>query len=327
MAAQAAERALFQAWKVAQSTSSAAAAEKASSPTQGSSADSDAAKNLTPSPGLDLRLDSGGQGKVQGCMPREVWQQGTSGATDWDFGLPHSVETPEYLAIICPPGHKKLIQDGVYINLASFIPKDPGEAQTSTMNWSFAEGAMKTTTVVRQVKDIDEWTDAFSRYAAIYCQAHPYRGTEMWRYLDVIRQAKRKWGGMGWRAYDEQFRALQAVHPRSWAQVDHSLWSMCVTCPQLQAAPVAHQNAHQNANTSQPKKQKGGNNGGAMSNNSNGANSNKGKFQNGGYRGGPNANTCRDYQMGVCKRHKCKYPHICVWCNGPHPGDQCPNKR
>ena len=46
----------------------------------------------------------------------------------------------------------------------------------------------------------------------------------------------------------------------------------------------------------------------------------------GGNRGGPNSNTCRDYQMDLCRRYKCKYPQICVWCNGPHPGDQCPNK-
>ena len=153
----------------------------------------------------------------------------------------------------------------------------------------------------------------------------------MWRYQDIIRQAKRKWGGFGWRAYDEQFRALMAVHPRSWASVDQSLWSMCVTCPQQPAAPMPSQNSH----NPQPKKQKGGNNsnngGGANSNNSNksGANNNNskvGKPQQGGGNRGPNSNMCRDYQMDLCKRYKCKYPHICAWCNGPHPGDQCPNK-
>jgi hypothetical protein len=113
--------------------------------------------------------------------------------SDWDFALPHSVETPEHLAIICPPANQRLIPEGVYINLASFIPKEAWEESTSTLNWSFSEGAMKQTNIPRQIKDIDEWTDAFMKYAGIYCQAHPMKSVEMWRYGDIIRQAKRKW--------------------------------------------------------------------------------------------------------------------------------------
>ena len=192
---------------------------------------------------------------------------------------------------------------------------------------------MKQTNVVRQIKDIQEWTDAFSRYAAIFCEAHPRKCVEMWRYQDVIRQAQRKWGGFGWRAYDEQFRALMAVYPRSWSIVDQSIWSLCVTCPQQPAAPMPSQSTQNNQNGA-PKKQKGGNNpnmgGGphANSSNKNGANQSKGgKNQQAGANRGPNSNMCRDFQMGVCRRFKCRFPHICAWCNGPHQGDQCPNKQ
>jgi len=297
IAAQAADRALFAAWKVAQSTSLAAAAAKASSPTAGPSSSGTgslsyaghlgSSSGSSSTAGLDLATVSNGHG-AGNEQPREEWQKGTSNTRgiDWDFALPHSMETPEHLAIICPPAHKKLIQEGVYINLASFIPKEAWEECTSTLNWSFSEGAMKQTTVARQIKSIEEWTDAFMRYAAIYCQAHPLKGVEMWRYGDIIRQAKRKWGGFGWRAYDEQFRALMAVHPRPWSQVDQSLWSMCVTCPQHPAAPLTGPNPH----TPQSKKQKGGNNsnnGGANYNSANNGGANKGGAKNNNKGGNP----------------------------------------
>ena len=148
---------------------------------------------------------------------------------------------------------------------------------------------------------------------------------EMWRYVDIIRQAKRKWGGVGWRAYDEQFRALMAVYPRPWSIVEQGLWSMCVTCPQHPAAPLSGPLPPQH--NTQAKKQKGGNN-----SNNGGANNNVNKGGNPQQGGGNNnrANgqkpVCRDYQMDVCRRFNCKYPHVCAWCKGPHPGDKCPNK-
>ena len=61
-----------------------------------------------------------------------------------------------------------------------------------------------------------------------------------------------------WKAYDEQFRALMAVYPRPWSTIEQGLWSMCVTCPQHPAAPMSVPQPPQNS--TQGKKQKGGNN-------------------------------------------------------------------
>ena len=100
------------------------------------------------------------------------WQRGTS-VNEMDFGPPQSVETPEHLAIICPPAHQKLIQEGSYVNLASFIPKEPLEERSTMLEWSFSEGAMKQTSNPRQVKNIEEWTNAFARFAGISVRSIP----------------------------------------------------------------------------------------------------------------------------------------------------------
>ena len=84
---------------------------------------------------------------------------------------------------------------------------------------------------------------------------------------------------MGWRAYDEQFRALVAVYPKCWSIIDHNLWSLCVTAPQTISIS---KNLHPNppsASGSGPKKvgfQKGGH----------GANNNNKGGQGGNHKGG-----------------------------------------
>ena len=150
------------------------------------------------------------------------------------------------------------------------------------------------------------------------------KSVELFRYIDIIRQAEKKWGGFGWRAYDEQFRALMAVYPRPWSIIDQGIWSMCVTCPQHPAAPKSIPQSPQN-NSEQGRKggQKGSNN--SQNNNRGGQNQQKGGNDNRSR--GNSKPVCRDYQMEVCRRHNCKYPHVCAWCNGPHPGDKCSNKR
>ena len=97
-----------------------------------SSAGSSSGLNVTPSSGLNVTsgLNGQGAGKVQTTIE---WHKGTSNNHGvFDFSLPHSIETPEHLAIICPPATQKLIQEGVYVNLASFIPKEAWEDSTLT---------------------------------------------------------------------------------------------------------------------------------------------------------------------------------------------------
>ena len=91
---------------------------------------------------------------------------------------------------------------------------------------------MKQHTTPRSIRTIFDWTPAFIHFIVVYLQRHPRKALEMLRYMDIVRLAYTKWGGMGWLAYDEQFRALVAVYPKCWSIIDHNLWSLCVTAPQ-----------------------------------------------------------------------------------------------
>ena len=43
--------------------------------------------------------------------------------------------------------------------------------------------------------------------------------------LRLFAQAALQFPGLGWRAYDEQFRLRQEVQPqRSWGEIDYELW-------------------------------------------------------------------------------------------------------
>jgi hypothetical protein len=72
----------------------------------------------------------GGSGKVGTLVD---WTKGTS-SMEWDHRPPQSIETPEHLAIVCPPQTQQLIKEGAYVNLACFIPKEQGK--TDPPRWS-----------------------------------------------------------------------------------------------------------------------------------------------------------------------------------------------
>ena len=116
---------------------------------------------------------------------------------EWDHKPPQTLDTPEHLAIVCPPATQQLIWEGSYVNLACFIPKEEGEELTTRIEWSVADGVMKQHSTPRQVRTFCEWTSAFIRYMGVYLQAHPGKALEMLRYIDIIRQAAKKWGGYG----------------------------------------------------------------------------------------------------------------------------------
>ena len=98
------------------------------------------------------------------------WSKGTSD-NERDHKPPTSIETPDHLAIICPPATQQLIWDGAYVNLACFIPKEEGEELTTRLEWT--DGSLKQHTIPRQIKTIFDWTSAFIRFMGVYLQYHP----------------------------------------------------------------------------------------------------------------------------------------------------------
>ena len=83
--------------------------------------------------------------------PLVEWSKGTS-SMEWDHKPPQTLDTPEHLAIVCPPATQQLIWEGSYVNLACFIPKEEGEELTTRIEWSVADGVMKQHSTPRQVR-------------------------------------------------------------------------------------------------------------------------------------------------------------------------------
>ena len=70
----------------------------------------------------------------------------------------------------------------------------------------------------------------FLIFSSIFVEAHPTRAQELLRYAHLIRTIHARFGGWGWRSYDQQFRMRQESHPQnSWSIINGELWSAYVT--------------------------------------------------------------------------------------------------
>lgn len=78
-----------------------------------------------------------------------------------------------------------------------------------------------------KIPSIEKWTDAFLIYSSIYLQAHPDHTQHMLNYMFTIREAAAKFGGTGWRTYDEQFRLRQSKYFSPWSKINADLWLRC----------------------------------------------------------------------------------------------------
>ena len=80
-------------------------------------------------------------------------------------------------------------------------------------------------TTRKKIDSIDKWLSAFHTFMAVYLEKHPARAGELLKYAETIRAASHQFPGLGWRAYDEQFRLRRAADPASsWADMDLELW-------------------------------------------------------------------------------------------------------
>ncbi len=64
----------------------------------------------------------------------------------------------------------------------------------------------------RKIDSIETWTDAFIVFIHIFSKAHPTHQSELLAYLRCIGRAA-KYGGIGYKFYDEKFRLAQADNP------------------------------------------------------------------------------------------------------------------
>ena len=171
---------------------------------------------------VDAHEENGGE---DGEVTIQRWR--SPGESDWDDTPPMSLSTPDQLAVVVPLGTKQKIWAGGFVNLANFLPRLDDEGQVKLQ---VIDGDLVKKTTVRRITNANDWSSCFVRYMGIYCDRNPAKIAAVCRYFDTVRLAAEKFGGLGWRAYDEQFRLLVAENPeKDWAHIDNHLWLLCMT--------------------------------------------------------------------------------------------------
>jgi hypothetical protein len=178
---------------------------------------------------------------------------------------------------------------------------------------------------VRKVTNKDDWTSAFIRYMAVYCDKNPTKTVALLRYFDTVRLAADKFGGLGWRAYDEQFRLLVAENPdKNWSHIDSHLWLLCMTpsAESIQKIPTsAYAGNPQIGITKPPFQQNRRNN---QPNKSLVVLAKQGLIARGiRMEGRTGGKFCKYYNYGNCSNQDCIFPHVCRKCGGDHTVAQC----
>jgi hypothetical protein len=217
---------------------------------------------------------------------------------------------------------KERIWRGEFIDFSLLLGSNNGDQNVNQLRGlSISAGGALTLAPQsqRKIVTIEQWTDAFLVFMAIYTLRHPEKSQELIKYLTVIREAARKFSGSGWSEYDQHFRMRQAAMPhRSWSILDGELWYL-ILVPSAQAAQQRHQVLNErgsfrtgrgggafraSADDSLPR--------GGMS----GRSSGRPAFQPIG--------RCYSYNRASgCSAVNCRYRHVCLRCGQPHPMAQC----
>jgi hypothetical protein len=138
---------------------------------------------------------------------------------------------------------KAKIWSSTYVDLTTLLPSNGSRTEASagfyvSVNPVSNQLMLQNQPSTRVISNIFEWTTAFHTFMAIFMERHPSRTAELFRYMELIRFAFKKFGGFGWRAYDIEFRTQQSVNPaRSWAVMDGVLWLQIFTPSSATSSP------------------------------------------------------------------------------------------
>ena len=134
---------------------------------------------------------------------------------------------------------KQEIQSGEYFEISKLGPGSNKDSDFSgrTVELSFQNQILRTKPVrPKPITNIEEWSTAFSTYMAVIVEKFPNRALELIEYLRLIRYAASHSPGLGWVAYDHQFRT-QAANNKDiyWGTMDMQLWVkiFCVSASRL----------------------------------------------------------------------------------------------
>ncbi len=141
-----------------------------------------------------------------------------------------------------------------------------------------------------KISNIEQWTEAFHVYVAVYCQANPLQTAALMKYAAIIQSIAKRSGMTAALFYDDNFRTWQQHQPVvQWGVINSELY--------LQSSSVM------------------------------GGSGPRFKAPFPGPAGNTTGRCWAFTRTGFCTRGKqCRYSHRCTWCGGPHHHRACQSK-
>ena len=181
------------------------------------------------------------------------------------------------------------------------------------------------------VMDIRIWLECFARLAAVLVTRFPEKAPELWSYQTSIVKAAHTYEGSNWVSYDRQYRRdMLAKKDLNWSVPNNRLFSEAFTgrARSIPRCPHCFSEDHTSAvcpfNPTPPA---------------------FGWFHSPQHlmalspltqqtppqapplgRGSARREICRNFNRDRCYMSRCRFLHICMECNGPHPSAHCPMK-
>lgn len=200
------------------------------------------------------------------------------------------------------------IQSNKFVDFASLLPNmalsmSHQDQFSLTVN-SKNHLSLVPSTNTKRIHNIDCWTTAFLRFAAVYSATYPHETPQLMKYGEIVRDLASRRPGLAWSYYDCQFRMFRERQVIPWDRIHTEFWVMATT---HQPFPVQFPPFQGN----RPFR--------SMPNRSFRSNQTSGRKQSRFLE-----NTCWTYnRRGVCQTPRCLRPHICGFCRGPHHSGQC----
>lgn len=138
-------------------------------------------------------------------------------------------------------------------------------------------------------RSFNNWLQAFCIYASVVGERSPEKCVGMFQHIDIVLEAYKNFGGLGWYFYDESFRQKMSVYSNlKWGMKDVGLW-LNLILPQ-RATPIRPPST--SVSVTQGRK-----------------------------------GICFAFNESQCHwASACKYKHECSFCAGQHPFSRCYKK-
>ena len=151
----------------------------------------------------------------------------------------------------------------------------------------------------RKITNIDMWTTAFLRFAAVYAVRFPFETPALMKYAELVRELAVRRPGQACFLYDQQFRILRETVLFPWDRMHTEFWLMaCTSVSQPthnQSFRSPYRGMHRQSSFQSVSR----------------------RFLD---------NTCWNFNKRPgCRVQKCAHPHVCGYCRGPHAAFNCHN--